>query len=268
MQNWRTLLFVAAALVMVLAGCAAPSGDVLIGNYNANLSLAEQADVTIDIPLENAYIDVINTNGINVLEARVEYLGAINFTVEGESTRVVSLTEDTQGKVVPEGRTLDWELRLTNRVPVDLKLSMGTGNVTGNLSRMVFTGLDLTQGTGTSNLILPSSPFDLRTVTVNGGEMTLVPGRGAQFEVAAAVNSGALHFGVANGVPVIINVVEQGEGVTISMPETFVQAQNAEGQTVYQSPEYVEGSSAMVINLTITGGEFTVNLPPQPQTEE
>jgi hypothetical protein len=266
MRNWRTLLILGAAALLVLAGCDAQTGGIQSGTYSANISLADSAEVTISMPVETGHIDAITTNGINVLEARIEYLGAIDFSFDGDERRIVSLSEDTLGRVTPVGATPRWELRVTNRIPVDLKLTTG-GTLTGSLARLNLSGLELTQTSGATNLILPAAELDFRTLTLNAGEMTLVAGRGTAFESAVTLNGGTLLLNVLESTPVQINVLSSAAGAAVNLPESYGSGLEEDGVTTFQSTAFSEDAPAIVLNLTVNGGTVTVQYP-QPPAEQ
>lgn len=266
MRNWRMLLLLAAVLVLVLAGCDAAASGLQSGVYNANRSLAQSAEITINMPVENGHIDAITTNGINVLEARIEYLGAIDFSVSGDAQRVVTLSEDTQGRVIPEGTAPRWDLRVTNAIPVDLKLTHG-GTLTGTLARLNLASLELTQTSGMTNLVLPGTAFDVPALTLNAGNMTLVAGRGAAFAAAVTVNGGELVFNVQENAPVQVNVLSSAAGAAVNLPESYGTGIEADGVTTFQSVAFSADAPAIVLNLTVNGGTVTVQYPEPPAEE-
>jgi hypothetical protein len=260
------LLPLAAVLVLVLAGCDTAATGLQSGVYTANRSLAQSAEVTINMPVENGHIDAITTNGINVLEARIEYLGAIDFSVSGDTERVVTLSEDTQGRVIPEGTAPRWDLRVTNGIPVDLKLTHG-GTLTGTLARLNLASLELTQTSGTTNLVLPGTAFNVPLLALNAGSMILVPGRGAAFEAAVTVNGGELVFNVQENTPVQINVLSSAAGAAVNVPESYGTGIEADGVTTFQSVAFSTDVPAIILNLTVNGGTVTVQYPEPPAEE-
>jgi len=250
--NKGRLLLVAAlaSLLLAISGCAADAG-VKTGSYVANLSLAESANVSISVPNARGFIDVLNTNGINVLEARVEYLGNITLDVGGEDVREVTFAEDRLGRVV-EGDMPIWEMRLTDQVPLALTLN-NEGELDANLARLNISTLTLNQSVGESNVILPQGTFEVVTA-LSSGEMNIVAGRGRVFNANMSVSGGTLTLNVPSNAPVQVNLVG-GDAAALTLPETFTQA-----ETTWQSEAFSgEDVQGMVINLTVSGGAVVIN---------
>lgn len=249
--NGRVLWGLALAMMLLIAtGCAADAG-VRTGSFVANRSLAESANVAITMPQARGFIDVLNTNGINVLEARVEYLGDVRLDVSGETVREVSFTEDRLGRVV-EGDEPIWEMRLTNRIPVALTVN-NAGELEANLSRLNISGFTLNQSMGASNVILPQGTFTLAVESASG-DVNIVAGRGRVFSANVSVSGGTLTFNVPAGAPVQVNLVA-GDTALLTVSEALTQSEST-WQTESFTGEDVQG---MVINLTVSGGEVVIN---------
>ncbi len=239
-----------AVMLWAVAGCTADTG-VKTGSYVANLSLAESANVSITMPEARGFIDLLNTNGINVLEARLEYLGDIRLDVGGESVREITLAEDRLGRVV-EGDTPIWEMRITNRVPVALTVNNG-GELDANLSRLNLSTLTLNQSAGASNIVLPQGTFTVNVESASG-DVNLVAGRGRVFNANVSVSGGALTFNVPAGAPVQVNLVA-GDTASLTVAELLTQ-NGSTWQTEAFTGEDVQG---MVINVTVSGGSVVIN---------
>lgn len=249
--NRRLLWGLALAMLLwVATGCAADAG-VKTGSYVANRSLAESANVLITMPEARGFIDVLNTNGINVLEARVEYLGDIKLDVSGEAVREVSFTEDRLGRVV-EGDEPIWEMRLTNRIPVALTVNNG-GELDANLSRLNISALMLNQSAGASNVVLPQGTFTVG-VESSSGDVNIVAGRGRVFTANISASGGTVTFNVPAGAPVQVNLVA-GDSASLTVSEALTQNEST-WQTEAFTGEDVQG---MVINVTVSGGAVVIN---------
>lgn len=236
--------------LMTVVGCA-PDTGVKSGSYVANLSLAEAANVSIVMPEARGYIDALLTNGINVLETRVEYLGDINLEVSGDAVREVVFAEDRMDRIV-EGDMPIWEMRVTNRVPVALTIDT-RGDLNANLSRLNLSALTINQSAGSSNIILPQGTF-----TVNGalssGDLNMVVGRGRTVTVDISVSGGAFTFSVPANVPAQVNIVD-GDASLVTVSDTFTQS-----DSTWQTESVTEETAPTVIlNLAVSGGEVTVN---------
>lgn len=259
-----TVLLLMAGLAVLLAACG--GGDTLRrGQYIANLGLAQQVSLTIDIPLANTTLDVITSNGINAFEGTLTYIGDVAFEFSGTTERVVSLVGDTQGRI-PEGGNLPiWDLKVSRNVPVDLSLTNRGGNLRGNLSRFNLSALEITHAGGSANFLLPEdNDYIFRSLNVTDGDIIVIVGRNRFFETTVNVSGGALTLNVLETAPVQINVLNLTERAELTVPEEYLMIES-EGGVTWQSEAFDEESTpdnAVILNLNVTGGAVTVQFLP------
>jgi hypothetical protein len=124
-----------------------------LGNY-------ESAEVLIDWTSPPGFLGALS-NSNNLIEGDLTYQGDLYFDVKGSGNRA-DVTLDTrlinnwsfgpfQGS--PEA---SWEIYLSPKIPIDLKLDTGSGSCEFDLSQLHLEGLYLDSGSGSIELSLPA----------------------------------------------------------------------------------------------------------------
>lgn len=85
--------------------------------------------------------------------------------VQGE----LSVTQ--QGEKLPVGNQLinEWDIQLSNKIPLDLVIHTGAGNSDLNLSNLSLSGLEIETGAGVTNIDLTGSWEQDLNVSIQGG---------------------------------------------------------------------------------------------------
>ncbi|NWF67629.1 MAG: hypothetical protein HXY40_00945 [Chloroflexi bacterium] len=116
----------------------------------------------------------------NAFEADITYVGEIEFSASGDDIKHIKLAQKTSleaigqsikrglGAVVKGGQDLKWDIRLSETLPLELKVDGGVGPATIDLSAAQLRGLSLEGGVGETHLTLPAMP-DLYHVDLDGG---------------------------------------------------------------------------------------------------
>ena len=147
-----------------------------------------------------------------------------------DDTGVFRLYSDKPTRISSGPRQGEWNLTLTDRIPVRMHLSTGVSESNIDLTRLQVPELNLDTGVGEVSLWLPEEGPVTGTIHTGIGEITLwVPGgRSARIRVETSVGRVTVYDGFQR----------QGE--------------------YYVTPQYAEQEDA--IDLVITGGVGTVNL--------
>lgn len=92
------------------------------------------------------------------------------------STIEYTLRSDSRTFVFPFGgrpEPRDWDLRLTDRIPVDLHLNTGVGDARLDLSRVQLSALEVDTGVGDADITLPASGDYRARIDGGVGDVTL-----------------------------------------------------------------------------------------------
>ncbi len=149
-----------------------PAGEVVIGTDIAQaLDGAESAKVRIDSSVGELTVNALDASK-NLIEGTiysVERETIIeNYEMSGDMIDYYLRSEWTPGGVNFNDRTqrLSWNLSLNNTIPLDLKISLGVGESTLDLSELDVSALDLSIGVGQTTVSLPIGEY---TAQVDGG---------------------------------------------------------------------------------------------------
>jgi hypothetical protein len=170
------LLLVVLFAAVLLAGCAprARVGDLRTESESVELGDAEAVRVEIemgagDLEVTGGAQDLLQadfTYNVAVLKPEVEY---------ADGTLVVRQV-DVGGLPVLQGITgfrNEWDLRLNDGVPIDLRLNMGAGNSDLRLAGLALTGLNVDLGAGISTIDLTGDWSNDLQATIETGAADL-----------------------------------------------------------------------------------------------
>ena len=143
------------ALLLSSCGSRAQVGELRSESQSVELGNAKSVDVNVDFGAG----DLVVTGGAaKLLEADFNYNVAELKPVVEFSDGTLSVEQPgVHGLPIPQGITdfrNEWNLRLADQVPMNLKVNMGAGNSDFQLAGLSLTGLDLTLGAGISTIDL------------------------------------------------------------------------------------------------------------------
>lgn len=188
--------------------------------FNAPLDNATSARVELELSVGESRIAALPTDSPLLIEALVHYLGALSFGVGGDAQRHAHLRQSAALTVswanpLHWATRAGWQVGLTPRVPLDLRVQGGVGDADVNLSGLNLSALRVDGNIGGMSITLPSQP-SVYPVVMRGaaGAMALnIPDHAAaNVEVRGGV--GGLAVNIANGAAVQINV-QGGVGRTL-----------------------------------------------------
>ncbi len=205
--------FVSALLgIGVVAGAIfylTTPGEFVTPTYmNWNFLPRNGALRTVDIgqPLENARAMNVElhlpggfgsikpvTNPVNLMEGEVSYLGTLtNRVTRGDDIANVLLENDTRHNNWLDFwlSTQKWDVRLNPRVPLDLKLVVGSGAHTFDLREFDVKSILLKQGSGAVTLRLPQNGQYPVTLDVGSGIANIELPKGLAARVNYDIGSG------------------------------------------------------------------------------
>ncbi len=189
------VLLIVGALGGVLwtYGMNTPGGAVL-GTTTVDQTLGE---------IESAEIEINPTAGNLIVDHMTDSTALVKGKVGLEGRSKVYTDYHVQGEIgyfkidsrlvnnVPSFSTWNWDLGLTERIPIQLVVSMGAGDMELNLAGLNISGLEVSQGVGDITLILQDSgSYDVRVQQAIGSiTITLPKSIGVRIEVDRAITN-------------------------------------------------------------------------------
>lgn len=166
---WMGLMLVGALL---LAGCISEARVGPLQTESQSVELGDDASVRVEINLGAGDLKV--TGGADkLLEADFTYnVTDLRPEVEYTDGTLVVRQPDADGLPALSGLTgfrNEWDLRLSDKTPIDLRVNMGAGKSDLRLAGLSLTGLDVTQGAGESVLDLSGDWMRDLDVTIDAG---------------------------------------------------------------------------------------------------
>ena len=153
-----------------------------------------------------------------------------NFVVEG-GKGIYSL-RGTGGVTfrIPNGQAWSWELFLTPRIPIDLKTSIGAGEVSLDLMGMKVSNLEVNFGVGQTTVTLPES------ITFSGS----ISGAIGQIVIIVPRSLG-------------LRIIQDGVIVSVNPPGDFLHSGD-----IYTSPNYDQAQERVDLKVDLAMGEIQV----------
>jgi D-alanyl-D-alanine carboxypeptidase len=175
---------------LVLAGCRSDARVGALQTESQSVELGDSEMVSVEV--EFGAGDLMVTGGAQkLLEAGFTY-NVARLKPEVEYMDGTLAVRQPEARGWPDLRNItdfrnEWELHLSNHVPMDLSVSMGAGTSDLQLAGLSLTGLDVTLGAGKSTVDLSGDWARDLDVTMDSGaaDMTLIlPGEvGVRVEV-------------------------------------------------------------------------------------
>jgi hypothetical protein len=151
---FSTLVLLAALL---LAGCAPRARVGTLRSESQSVELGDAKSVRIEIIFGAGDLEIAGS-AQKLLEADFTYnVAELTPEVEYADGTLVIRQPESEGLPVLRGITdfrNEWDLRLYNRVPIDLSIDMGAGNSNLKLADLSLSGLDINLGAGKSTVDL------------------------------------------------------------------------------------------------------------------
>ncbi|MDX1991663.1 MAG: hypothetical protein SF029_04715 [bacterium] len=243
--------------------------EVKSATYAAGLSGATSALVELDLSIGRTTVQVGTNDAANFFEADLKYVGEINFTVSGETEKVVRLRQKSDNqigqavkrafKTVTRNADLRWDVRLSPSVPLKLNIEGGVGPAVVDLNGLQLTRLTMEGGVGETTVNLPEGTYP---VSVEGGvgamHLTIPDNAALRLNIEGGV--GATRITVPYKAAVRITV--DGNLGGVKMPEHFVRVKEGNdfvgNSGVWETPGFNMAEKQVVIDFEGGVGSLTV----------
>ncbi|MBN1286472.1 MAG: hypothetical protein JXB47_13825 [Anaerolineae bacterium] len=259
---------VALAVVIMLVGPSMGlAGEWEIKTFQESVPIggAESAEVALNLSVGETRIAALRDSP-DLLDANLRYIGGdVRLSAAGAARRTVELTQDKVDLSLNgpfdflswlfeknEGEDLRWDVRLSDRVPLELTINGGLGTISLDLSDLNLTGLNLSTGAGAVTLTLPEAARAY-LVHIDGGigpvEITVPDAAALDMQINGGV--GSFTIDIPRDAAVRIDV--SGGLKTVDIPAYFDQVREGEGQNgTWETPGF--GSAERRITIEYEGG--------------
>lgn len=257
------LMLIAPALGLVRGA------ELKEGHFDEPLGDAVSARVNLSLAVADTHMKALSDSD-NLFEGDLRYLGDINFTVSGQSEKIVTLdNEDTPTSfsfwdfgLFNNNQNPRWDIGLSKNVPVYLDIQAGVGSSTLDLHEVQITGVQISGGVGQLDLDLPSmdTAYSVQIQTGTGSAaIRIEEGAAIEFNIQGGV--GSVDLDVPEGAAVKVDA-ETGVG-SIHLPASYTRLNGDENQFVgengvWQSPDFADAARQIIIHYQGGVGSLTV----------
>ena len=223
----------ALLIVVMLVGPSvglAQNVQVKTAQYEEPLGDTQAARINLSASIAHMTVDPLQGSD-SLFEADIEYVGDISFSGEGSGSGKV-LTLENRGENVSwnplsflnwvggSNEDIDWAIRVSPDVPIDLNVTLGVGGGELNLDAIELTSLHVNTGTGGVSVSLPNvdEPYQARIETGTGGGAIRLE-EGAAVRLLLSSGTGGMEVDVPDGAAVRV-IASVGTG-SINVPQGF-----------------------------------------------
>lgn len=236
---WLSLIGAIVVLIL-LAGALALQGVVqpaLQGEiFQEGASTASSAQVILEPAVGQLTVDGADT-GADLISGRIVMPGdmEVDRNVSQEGGRTVVSLRTRGGTPFRFGgpNRWEWDLGLSQQVPIALQVNMGAGDVNLDLRQVELTGLDVEMGVGQTTIYLPGEgSYDVRVNSAIGQLRIFLPeGLEARIRVDRGISA-------------------------LDLPAGF----REQGQNLYVSEGYAEAENRVNLDVSQAIGNLDVNV--------
>jgi hypothetical protein len=261
-------------LLMIIGPSLGLGYDVEIVSLQDSEPLGDATSAQINLGVNTGTVAITAlSDSSNLIEYGIHALGEVNYEVTGQTKKVVSLTQPSQnfegavGLVIglfgANSDDVRWNIGLSPDVPLDLRLSNGTGAFNLDLRELTLTNLDVNVATGGTDISLPANdePYDVYVNSATGGGTLRIP-EGASLNIKINVATGGFTVEVPDNAAVRVRGSVATGGITV--PSSFQRLSGSDedrfvgDEGVWQTSNYDEASRKINIEFDGATGGLTV----------
>ncbi len=258
-------LFALAVVVIVLMAAPAlnlPTGGVMQSRTIAEpLGNAASAEVELNLTSMPTRLYALDDSQ-DLLHAEIDYYGTLDYTATGDTVRRISLEQhsDNSGLRIAFDPSARWDIGLSPAVPLDLSIDGGSGSANIDLTGVELDALWFDQGSGSFDLILPSSPQEYEVTAIGGsGSLEIDLPEQTSLTLRLDGQSGSIRLTLPENAGVRLEVFNAGSG-SVNFPrelELISGGEDKEG--IWESPDYDSAAYKLLIICEDLGsGSFSL----------
>ncbi|MBW8011053.1 MAG: hypothetical protein FVQ83_07415 [Chloroflexi bacterium] len=150
-------------------------GELVVGSLSSEGILAQGS---IELPESQEFINEFQLDG-DTANLRLASENLLNFP-------------DWLGGSIFDSHSIDWEINLTENLPIDLEINTGVGFSVIDLENLSLTGLDIDTGVGETMVYLPSSGDFHATISGGVGEINIYIPEGTAILIRVSTGIGSV----------------------------------------------------------------------------
>jgi len=243
-------------------------------HFEAPLGSARAARIDLSFSIGRGGLRALPSDSELLLLAEVDTVGEVDFTaLAGEIASIklqarksgFSLAPLRQGlRALARRDDLVWDSQLSPRIPLDLHISMGVGQVSADLSGLQIKRLEVKGGVGALELILPTQELPYAVDIDSGiGEMNLIVPNDAFVTLDIDGGVGATNITTPYETPLQVRA-ETGIG-SLNLPKTLERVRGGEGfigaSGIWQSAGFDLAERRVVVHYDGGVGELKIRHP-------
>ncbi|MCB8984514.1 MAG: hypothetical protein H6659_11860 [Ardenticatenaceae bacterium] len=224
----------------------------------------QSARVEIDMGMAGVNIQSLEDSP-NLIEGQISYVGDLTFDTSTRNSEANIFLRESNGGLwwlnpANWGNTSvpKWQIGLSPRVPLDLRLDVGTGSVDFDLSDLTLQDLNVDGGAGSIEMSLPDGDFDT-AFNVGAGSATMTLGENGRQQIEIDGGAGSLTIHLPAGREARITV-DGGLGSFSVDGRRFTHVSgdnNNDG--VWETAGYQNAASPLDLIIDVGAGSVSVN---------
>lgn len=153
--------------------------EIKFFEFIAPVHRAIMANIALELSVGTAQVSALPMQSSQLIEAQLNYLGSLDFSVMGDSQRKVLLRQSTPitlGWANPKHWTTrpHWHIGLSQDIPLDLHVKGGVGEAVLDLTYFTLSNLEVDANVSAFAIKLPQhKPFFSGTIRGGAGAITL-----------------------------------------------------------------------------------------------
>ena len=258
------VLGVVAVVVLVTVAIAGPmiglerNIQVKTEHFTAPLDGATAASIHLTFSDSPVEIGSLPDPGV-LMDARLRYIGLINFKVSGTAKKTVRLSRSEADFLLFNpiywDPGLNWQIDLAPNIPLDLVVDGGSGESRVDLSGLDISTLKASMGSGPSMFTAPAAGGKPANIVVRGGSgpmSWIIPGDAA-VEMELDGGSGSIQIQLPDSPAVQLDVRDSGSGL-VNFPGDWIQTASGQRQEgTWVTPNYAQAAQKIHIVITHVG---------------
>lgn len=229
-------------------------------NFAAPIDNAVAANVELELSVGESSVHHVQNVENMLIDADLTYLGSLSFGVSGDVERMVYLRQSTPltiGWANPVHWTTRprWDIALTEKLPLDLRVQGGVGDADLNLTQLQLQSLRIEGNIGRINVTLPAGGTHFSTeIRGAAGAIALNIPQGAASTVNVRGGVGGFALNIEAGAAVQM-IVQGGVGKTLLTPGFYRSEAAAPGLPntgVWQTSDFDLASRQVIVKVSDT----------------
>jgi hypothetical protein len=218
---WMNIVFIA---ILLLSSCSSQARVGVLRTESQSVELGGAKSVRVEINFGAGHLE-LSGGAEKLLEADFNY-NVARLKPEVEYTDSILKVQQPEVNGIPALQGIadfrnEWGLRLYDGVPIDLRVDVGAGTGTLQLSGLSLTGLDVSLGAGTYTLDLSGDWARNLDVTIDAGAAFLTVRLPGDVEATGLTKDGEVYTNAAYGVSDVTLQIDLQAGIgTIDLVET------------------------------------------------